>query len=78
MQGQLVCAWCNKKKKDVELVTQGQSHGICPACLLTVFGFTPEQLAQHVIDQTEVERIRKAKRRLERRQAKKRRATHVS
>lgn len=42
--GKLVCAWCNKKIRDIELVTGSTSHGICPACLLEYFGMTPSQL----------------------------------
>lgn len=77
MPSELVCAWCNKKKKDIELVTAGTSHGICPACLLQVFGFTPAQLQQHVLDQADTERVRKAKERLQRRETYKRKARRV-
>lgn len=77
MQGELVCAWCNTKKKDVELVTQGTSHGICADCLLKVFGFTAKTLATDVERRKQQAKAIKREKARKRREAKKRRASHV-
>lgn len=77
MHGELVCAWCNEKQKDVQLVTAGKTHGICPDCLLKVFGFTVQQMYEALAQREEDAKIARTKKRLKRQQAKKRRSASV-
>lgn len=77
MQGQLVCAWCNKKKKDIQLVTEGKSHGICPTCLKRVFGFTVQEMYAALAQREEAAKLAKANERIRRRNAKKGQAHRV-
>lgn len=34
----LVCAWCNKPKPKIKLLTASRTHGICEACSERIFG----------------------------------------
>lgn len=77
MQGELICAWCNKKKKDIELVTGGQSHGICPACLLKVFGFTAKEMHRTHARRQDQAKLARSQQRRERREARAREARRV-
>lgn len=70
MPAQLVCYWCNQPKKNVQLITESKTHGICPACLKEHFALTVPAMYEALVAREEEIKLAKAKKRRERRAAK--------